>query len=331
MDESVAYDAIRKTAAVYRRDARFAEVTGAQRGDLLSFALAKSTEYAQPGTAVESLALAASGQPIDYVLAFFEEDRVVLASEAERGLLDELADLVAELGLADVAVSALPNMIAVAVEGPKSWTVVTDLVEDDLAGLTINQVRPSALPDGLGTGWLARVGKTAEYGYLWVGEADVDAVVNLMVDRAAAAGGGLTSPAALRRAAMEINNPLFPEMFEGLTLREAGGEWVAGAGREDEFRGQPESDEEPRARGLVAIVAPGADLPSVGSAVEAGGTPVGTVFLAADRCGQPDGFGLALLDAPFDVPGLALASAGVALRTVSRPAVDPMSWVEMIG
>jgi aminomethyltransferase len=331
MDDRAAYEAIRRTAGAYRRATRFAAVTGVQRGDLLSYALAKSTEYAQPDTAVESLALDADGRPVDFVMALFEEDRVILLSEAESGLIDQLPALAEELGLDAVAVAELPGWTAVGVEGPKSWAVVADLIEDDVAGLTLNQVRPSVLPDGLGSGGLARVGMTAEYGYLWLGEADGDQVLDLFAGRAAAVGGAVTTPAALRRAAMEVNQPLFPEMYEGLSLREAGAEWVAGAGRDDDFRGRPAEDSGPRSRGLVAVTAEAADLPPVGTAVEAGGQPVGTVFLAADRCGQPDGFGLALLDVPFDVPGLALTAAGAALRTVARPAVDPRSWAEAIG
>ncbi|MDR1449422.1 MAG: hypothetical protein LBI84_04355 [Propionibacteriaceae bacterium] len=331
MVDAVAYEAIRRTAAVYRRGVRFTEVTGAQRGELLTYALAKSTEYAQPGAAVESLALDEAGRPIDFVMVLFEEDRMVIVSETAAGLAAELPGLAAELGLADVSVSDLAGWAAVAAEGPKSWQVVADLIDDDIAGLTLNQIRPSVLPDGLGSGWLARVGMTAEYGYLWIGPADAEAVLGLFAGRAEAVGGAPATPAALRRAALEVNQPLFPEMYEGLSLREAGAEWVAGAGRDDKFRGQPDDDPAPRSRGLVAVVSRGQDLPPAGAAVEAGGVKVGTVFLAAERVGQPDGFGLALLDAPFDVPGLDLEAAGTALRTVSRPAVDPLSWAEAIG
>jgi aminomethyltransferase len=330
MTDALAYEALRGSVGAYRRGVRFVELTGAQRGELLSFALAKSSEYAQPGTALESLALNGDGQPIDFVMAVLEEDRTILISETEHGLLDQLPDLAAELGLDDVAATNLEGWVAVAVEGPKSWRVVNDLIDSDIAGITLNQVRPSTLPDQT-EGWLARVGVTAEFGYLWFGPADADAVLQLFLDRASEQGGGAATPAAVRRTAMEVNHPLFPEMYEGLTLREAGGEWVAGAGREDEFRGQPDEVGAVRTRGLVAVVAADADLPAVGTAVEAGGVAVGTIFLAADRVGQPNGFGLALLDAPFDVPGLDLVADGVGVRTVSRPAVDPLSWLETIG
>jgi aminomethyltransferase len=119
--------------------------------------------------------------------------------------------------------------------------------------------------------------------------------------------------------------------MEGLSLRQAGVEWLAGSSREDDYRGRPAEVGEPRSRGLVAVRAPGAELPAAGTAVEAGGQPVGELFLVAPQAGQPDGFALALLDVPFDVPGLDLTAGGVPVRTVSRPAVDPLSWSETIG
>ncbi|MDR1512589.1 MAG: hypothetical protein LBS56_03760 [Propionibacteriaceae bacterium] len=332
MDDRAAYNAIRHATAVYARGARFVEVSGLQRAELLSWALAKSTEYAQPGTSIDTLALGDDGSPVDLVLAVFDEDRTILVSDVTDGVLDQLPALAEERGLTDVAVTPLEGWCAVAVEGPSCWTIVEDLVEDDLASMTLMERRPAKSPLGA-PGILGRIGTTAEFGYLWLGEAPLEETLQSFVDRAEARdpASGLITPAALQRAQLEVNNPVFPDMFEGLTLREAGLEWLAGAGRDDEFRGQPDDVDTPRERGLVAVHAYGHEIPAKGTPVEAGGVKVGEIFVAAPQVGQPDGFALALLDVPFDVPSLDLEAGGVPLKTVSRPAVDPQSWTETIG
>ncbi|MDR1265634.1 MAG: hypothetical protein LBK42_08780 [Propionibacteriaceae bacterium] len=330
MDDAKGYQAIRQSVAVYRRGARLVEVTGAQRGQLLTHALAKSTEYAQPGTSLETLALDDDGRPIDLVLVIFEEDRAILVSDVASGVIDQLPALAQSLELTDLAQSELDDWCAIAVEGPSSWRIVEDLVDDDLASMTLNERRPARSPLG-DAGILVRTGQTAEYGYLWLGRAEAGPTEAAFLNRALAEGGAEATPDALLRAKLEINHPVFPQAMEGLSLRQAGVEWLAGSSREDDYRGRPAELGEPRSRGLVAVRAPGAELPATGTTVEAGGQPVGSLFLVAPQVGQPDGFALALLDAPFDVPGLDLTAGGVYLRTVSRPAVDPLSWSETVG
>jgi aminomethyltransferase len=330
MDDRAAYEAIRNTTGVYQRGHRFVEVGGLQRGELLSWVLAKPTEYAQPGTSVDTLALDDDGRPIDLVLAIFEEERTILISDVEHGVLDQLGAIAEELGLTDVTVTELEGWCAVAVEGPSCWHAVEDLVEDDLASMTLMERRPATSPDGV-DGMLVRAGTTAEFGYLWVGPAPAEDTVQSFVERAEELGGGLVTADALLRANLEINHPVFPQMFEGLSLREAGAEWLAGSGRDDDYRGKSDDVDTPRRRGLVAVLAAGHEIPPAGTPVEAGGVAVGSIFLAAPQAGQPDGFALALLDTPFDVPGLDLTAGGVAVTTVSRPAVDPKSWTETIG
>ncbi|MDR0991061.1 MAG: hypothetical protein LBL92_06855, partial [Propionibacteriaceae bacterium] len=136
---------------------------------------------------------------------------------------------------------------------------------------------------------------------------------------------------ALLRAQLEVNNAIFPLMFEGITLREAGMEWFAGPNREDDYRGRPEEDPGDRERGLVAVIAEGQDLPEAGTAIMAGEVEIGKVFIKAPLVGLETGYGLALLDAPFEVPGLALMCGDVEIKTIPRPAVEPVSWVKAIG
>ena len=56
------YTAIRSTAATYNRGGEVLRLTGPYRVELLSWLLAKQTEFAEPGTVIESLILAESGE-----------------------------------------------------------------------------------------------------------------------------------------------------------------------------------------------------------------------------------------------------------------------------
>ena len=330
MDDAQSYEAIRNTIAVYTRGKRFFEVTGLQRTELLNWVLAKNTEYVMPGTCVESLALNEDGRPIDLVLAIFEEERTLLISDVEDGVLDNLAPIIEELGLEDIEVNELKGWCAVGVEGPNCYEVLNDLIEDDIATMTLNERRDADSPLGA-PGILARIGKTAEYGWTWLGEADEAATYQAFLERVEENDGGPATEQALYRAQLEVNNAIFPDMFEGVTLREAGMEWFAGSGREDDYRGRPAEDAGFRERGFIAVEAPGHDMPEKGTPVMAGDTKVGEIFLKAPLVGTDRGYGLALLDAPFEVPGLDLMCDGVEIKTIPRPAVEPISWVQPIG
>jgi len=330
MDDAQSYEAIRNNIVVYTRGKRFFEVTGLERTELLNWVLAKNTEYVMPGTCVESLALDEDGKPIDLVLAIFEEQRTLLVSDVEDGLLDNLAPIVEELGLEDVQINELQGWCAIGVEGPNCYDVLNDLIEDDIATMTLNERREADSPLGA-PGILARIGKTAEYGWCWLGEADDQATYEAFLERVAENDGGPATEQALYRAQLEVNNAIFPDMFEGVTLREAGMEWFAGSGREDDYRGRPAEDPGPRERGFIAVEAPGHDMPEKGTPVMAGDTKVGEIYLKAPLVGTDRGYGLALLDVPFEVPGLDLMCADVEIKTIPRPAVEPISWVQSIG
>lgn len=104
------------------------------------------------------------------------------------------------------------------------------------------------------------------------------------------------------------------------------------ADRDDDFLGSDQLEKEKAARSLVAVTATTSSIPAAGTSVTAGGeTEIGRIHHTLPSAGQPQGFALALLDAPFNVPGLELQAGGVTLTTISRPSVDPVSWTEPIG
>jgi glycine cleavage system aminomethyltransferase T len=347
LDTTSGYHALRNTAGAYRRGTSILSVTGADRGALVSYVCAKRTEFAQPGTVTESIALTPDGRVDALILVIVEDERILLASDQVVGL--DADAIAAALGLTQVAVADVTaGFTAASVEGPRSWRAVDELVDDDISSILLNELRVISVAGSAGSagstgtaettetaapGLLARVGTTAEYGYLILIEApaaEIDAL-DVAVRLAEQVGGGEVNRESLLRAQAEVSHPLVPAQFEGLSIAEAGALWTLSADREDEFSGRSVLDAGLPGRRLIAVTATASDAPEVGAAVFAGETQVGRIQVSLARAGQPNGFALALLDTPFHVPGLTLNAAGTELLTVSRPAVDLISWAEPIG
>jgi glycine cleavage system aminomethyltransferase T len=338
LDTTSGYHALRNTAGAYRRGTSILSVTGADRGALVSYVCAKRTEFAQPGTVTESIALTPDGRVDALILVIVEDERILLASDQVVRL--DADAIAAALGLTQVAVADVTaGFTAASVEGPRSWRAVDELVDDDISSILLNELRVISVAGSAETtetaapGLLARVGTTAEYGYLILIEApaaEIDAL-DVAVRLAEQVGGGEVNRESLLRAQAEVSHPLVPAQFEGLSIAEAGALWTLSADREDEFSGRSVLDAGLPGRRLIAVTATASDAPEVGAAVFAGETQVGRIQVPLARAGQPNGFALALLDTPFHVPGLTLNVAGTELLTVSRPAVDLISWAEPIG
>lgn len=330
MDLSEGYNALRRSAVVYPRARHIVEVSGPGRRALLSHVLARPTEYAQPGTALESLVLSETGVPVDVVLAVFDEMRTVLLSDAEHSVLTELEGIAESLGIPDTGIARLHDWSAAQVEGPAAWRAVSPFLEEDIAGVLLNEWRAVTIAPSPDSAILVRTGTSAEYGYLLIARASSAELTDWLAVQSAEWGGERCGEAALLRARVEVNHPGLGEQFEGVSLVEAGGSWLGGLGRQDAYRGKQDEEAARPARRLVAVQSVH-DLPPRGSAVLAGEKQVGNIHLVAPRVAQPTSLGLALLDAPFDVPGLEMRTEAGVLVTVSRPAVEPISWVEAIG
>lgn len=326
MSTSSEYFSLRRSAGVYARGRTICSISGAGRESLLAYLVARPTEFAQPGTVVDSLVLDEEGRATDFVLAIMDEDRALLVSDCGNTAGDELRAAALALGVDDVTVDVLTGWGAVAVEGPRAWEVVRDLPADDIASLLLNEWQSVEIP-GASVALLARTGTTAEYGYLVVADLPPEALAETLQPSLEGVGGAFVGSEALLRARIEVNHPVVPEQFDGITTLEAGAGWAAGLGRPDSFRGADHAV--PPQRRLVAVRS---TRPlGRGESVDAGGLPVGLIHLgAADIDGQTS-YALALIDAPFDVPGLDLTVGGHTVRTVSRPAVQPVSWTEPIG
>jgi glycine cleavage system aminomethyltransferase T len=332
LDTTAGYHALRNTAGAYRRGTSILSVTGADRSAFVSYVCAKRTQFAQPGTVTESIALSQQGSVEALILVVIEDERILLVSD--QVLAPDVEAVTALLGLTQVTVADVSNAFtAASVEGPRSWRAIQQLVDDDISSVLLNELRSISVPEAPAPALLARVGTTAEYGYLILIEAplgEVDAL-DVAVRLATEVGGGQVDQPALHRAQAEVSHPLVPAQFDGLSVAEAAALWTLSADRDDDFSGRSVLDEPLPGRRVIAVTAPGSDAPEAGAAVLAGETQVGRIQVSLARAGQPDGFALAVLDTPFHVPGLTLTAAGTELLTVSRPAVDLISWAEPIG
>ncbi|MFG2888261.1 hypothetical protein [Streptomyces sp. NPDC048248] len=313
------------------------EIGGLERSTLLQQALARDSSFVEPDTARDSLLLNEDGSIWDVVTHIELADRCLLLSPARAGLARLLETVAAGAGITDVEITDLSRThSAIAFEGPRSWRIAQELVPYEISSLVLHGAVTVELPDAGGAdGVLARIGSTGEYGYLLVFPQEAGSAV-WVAERARALGGGSVGPEGLDRARAEVRHPQL-SCAEGLSVREAGFEWLVDWEREDDFCGAAalRSAGAPR-RGLVLLTAPAGDRPATGSALLAAGERVGTVHRVAPSPGSATELAYGLLDKPFDVPGVPLEGTTadgrtVDLLTVSSPAVLPRSWSERIG
>jgi aminomethyltransferase len=318
------YSAIRSTAAVIDRPSRVVvSLAGPTRMEAVRQLLAKSTEFVNANTCVDSLLLSEAGEVIGSATAIIRDEEVLVVVDADQEWFELLTTLAAEH---EVTVTLNPDRKALNVEGPLSWQVVEGLtgatpVEDVLLRECV-----TGTLDGREV-LVARSGSTAEFGYLVVADADPTATLTAA---AQGLGGGLVDLRVLTRVHVETNSPVLPDQVEGCTLLEAGLGWLASLDRDDSFIGDIVTSLSAPQRRLVAAYLDG-DCPEAGTPVRDGDTVVGRVQVAAPTAGQAEGLALLLLDNPYGVPGLELSVGDRTARTVSRPTIAPVSWSSVIG
>jgi aminomethyltransferase len=330
------YHNLRRTVGVYAPGAGLVAVTGLERGVVLGRVLARDSEYVEPNTARDTLVLNEDGTVWDAVIHIELDDTSWLISQSRTDLASLLRG--AAEGLDDVAVAdAGGEQEAVAFEGPKAWRIAEKLVDFEVSSLVLHGVAVVEPPAASGeVGVLARIGTTGEYGYVLVAPRSADAP-GWVLEQAGALGGGAVAPEALSRARAEVRHPQIPVYSKGLSVREAGMEWLVSWNREDEFRGGTALVQTPEPeRGLIHLTGAAGSAPVAGAAIYAGDQTVGTVREVFPAAGTADELVLGLLTKPFDIPGLTLRAAGadgseVELRTVAAPFVVPQSWSERIG
>lgn len=317
------YAALRETAGVYSRGTDVIAIRGAERAELASKLMAKSIEFVSSNTCVDSLVLNADGSVAGTVLVIHTDDDYIVVVDADAAWIDSAREVAAEFDAELVS----PGQRAIAVEGPRSWEVVDPFFGDeDIADLLLNEANEID-HDGV-TGIIARVGTTAEFGYLLI--TDATNALDRIRTEAESVDGGEIDPAVLGRVRAETNFPVLPEQAADATVLEAGIAWLISMERDDEFVGSSVLEVAAPVRRTVAALIDG-DCPAAGTDVFDGETKVGRVQVATERAGQETGLALLLLDDPYGVPGLELTVDGRTARTVSRPCIAPKSWATQIG
>ncbi|MFB7617046.1 aminomethyl transferase family protein [Kitasatospora sp. NPDC056181] len=332
------YTTVRTAIGVYRISSPLVRVSGGDRYTLLDQFLAKSSEYVEPDSVREALALNADGTPFAIVLHFEIGDdswllpRTPITTEALRSYLDELDTT------GDVTVEIEPEgWGATAFEGPRAWAAAAKFVEFDVSGLTLHGVTESSVPsDPTALAHLARVGTTGEYGYLLISNAP-EAAHEAAVAAVLAEGGAEVGPEGLARVQAEAGMAVYAAGFAGLPVHEADLAWMIDWNRIGEFTGSDDlvKPTTELAR-LTALAAPAGTAFTAGTEVTAGGQGVGTVLWQAPSANPDEELVFALLNAPFWVPGLELAAqnedgAESPLRTVTLPRVIARSLTTRIS
>ncbi|MEV4559180.1 aminomethyl transferase family protein [Kitasatospora sp. NPDC049285] len=331
------YTTVRSTIGVYRITAPLVRISGGDRYDLLDQFLAKASEYVEPDTVREALALNADGSPFAIVLHFEIGDdswllpRTPVTAEELSAYLDALDTP------SDVTVEIAPEgWGATAFEGPTAWSAAAKFVEFDISGLTLHAVTESAVPgDDTAIAHLARVGTTGEYGYLLISNAP-EAGHAAAVEAVVAEGGAEVGTEGLARVQAEAGMAVYAAGFAGLPVHEADLAWMVDWNRIGNFLGSEELVK-PTAElaKITALAAPVGSSFENGAEVTAGGRKIGTVVWQAPSANADEELVVALLDAPFWVPGLELVAtaadgAATPLRTVTQPRVIARSLTTRI-
>ncbi|MCG6494790.1 aminomethyl transferase family protein [Kitasatospora sp. A2-31] len=332
------YTTVRTATGAYRITAPLVRVSGGDRYTLLDRFLAKSSEYVEPDTVREALALNADGTPFAIFLHFEIGDdswllpRTPVTTEALRGYLDALD------APEDVTVEVEPEgWGASAFEGPQAWSVAAEFVDFDISGLTLHGVTESSVPsDPAALAHLARVGTTGEYGYLLLSNAP-EAAHEAVLAAVAGKGGAEVGPEGLARVQAEAGMAVYAAGFAGLPVHEADLAWMVDWNRIGEFTGSEElvKPTTELAR-LTALAAPADARFAAGTEVKAGEHRIGTVLWQAPSANPDEELVFALLEAPFWVPGLELTGtaedgAETPLRTVTLPRVIARSLTTRIS
>ncbi|MFK0194012.1 aminomethyl transferase family protein [Kitasatospora sp. NPDC090308] len=329
------YTTVRTAIGAYRITAPLVRVSGGDRYEFLDLFLAKSSEYVEPDSVREALALNTDGSPFAVLLHFEIGDDSWLLPRTPVTAEQLTAYLDAVDAPSDVTVEVAPEgWGASAFEGPHAWAAAATFVEFDISGLTLHGVTESAVPgEPAALAHLARVGTTGEYGYLLLSNAP-EAAHAAVVEAVTAENGAEVGPQGLARVQAEAGMAVYAAGFGGLPVHEADLAWMVDWNRIGEFQGSEElvkpTSETAK---TTALAAPAGAVVPAGTPVTAGGQRIGTVVWQAPSANAEEELVVALLDAPFWVPGLELAAGdadSTPLRTVTQPRVIARSLTTRI-
>ena len=331
------YQIIRNATAVHTLGAPLVRLTGDDRLEFLDGFLSKSSDFVDPDTTRECLALEDDGRPFAIML-HLELDEVSWLVPRNAVSVGELVDYLGTMDVPDgVTVEVAPSgWRAIAFEGAGAWRVAEDFIDYDISGLVLHGITEITIPgaDRGTSAVMARVSTSGEYGYLVITDA-VDIAELTIAERARALGGAVIDDEALARVEAEAGTPHYAFGVRGHDLTELDLSWLIDWNRIGEFRGSDALTAPTREqRRLVPFTAPAGSRVEPSSPVLADGQRVGEVLYVTPPANPEEELGFAIVEAPFWVPGLELTldgEDGLTIRTVTLPRVLARSSVERMA
>ena len=331
------YQIIRNATAVHTLGAPLVRLTGDDRLEFLDGFLSKSSDFVDPDTTRECLALEDDGRPFAIML-HLELDEVSWLVPRSAVSVGELVDYLGTMDVPDgVTVEVAPSgWRAIAFEGAGAWRVAEDFIDYDISGLVLHSITEITIPgaDRGTSAVMARVSTSGEYGYLVITDA-VDIAELTIAERARALGGAVIDDEALARVEAEAGTPHYAFGVRGHDLTEMDLSWLIDWNRIGEFRGSDALTAPTREqRRLVPFTAPAGSRVEPSSPVLADGQRVGEVLYVTPPANPDEELGFAIVEAPFWVPGLELTldgEDGLTIRTVTLPRVLARSSVERMA
>ena len=331
------YQIIRNATAVHTLGAPLGRLTGDDRLEFLDGFLSKSSDFVDPDTTRECLALEDDGRPFAIML-HLELDEVSWLVPRNAVSVGELVDYLGTMDVPDgVTVEVAPSgWRAIAFEGAGAWRVAEDFIDYDISGLVLHGITEITIPgaDRGTSAVMARVSTSGEYGYLVITDA-VDIAELTIAERARALGGAVIDDEALARVEAEAGTPHYAFGVRGHDLTEMDLSWLIDWNRIGEFRGSDALTAPTREqRRLVPFPAPAGSRVEPSSPVLADGQRVGEVLYVTPPANPDEELGFAIVEAPFWVPGLELTldgEDGLTIRTVTLPRVLARSSVERMA
>jgi glycine cleavage system aminomethyltransferase T len=298
-------------------------VLGAEAIDLLQACLTRDIEFLIPDRAQWAMVLRADGTIVDVVTVIAGDgDYTLLTGPGRAGYVeDALRQAAQDL---DVRIDNLEAGTAVfAVEGPRSWKAVADVLGAEYVSLAYENVLAVEI-DGREC-LLARIGVTGEYGYTFILPGDIAAD---LWEQLVAAGAEPVGHQARETAMLEVRQPIVHrEVTAEDTVMSAGLNWLVDLGKED-FVGREAlvaAAAVPPVSGLVGFVVRSGSA-QAGDSLYVGAEAVGGIIYVAQSPALGASIGLARVAREWQASGLDFATNAAAVRTLAPPYFAPTSW-----
>ncbi|WP_058235078.1 hypothetical protein [Devriesea agamarum] len=363
MTSQTDYQVIRQSTAVHPIETPLVRIVGDERLDFCDALLSRSSEFMDPDTTHECLALTSEGEPFAIFAHLELTDESWLLARTPVSA-DEVQDYLSDIPVPDGVIWEVSpsGWGAVAFQGPSAWKVAQTFLDFDIAGLPLHGITDISLPEstlpesaspetsasgsalsapGGCTGdtdaraHLVRISTTGEYGYVLLSNAPHSATA-IVTERARQHGGDVVGIDGLARVEAEAGVPYYRMGVHGLNVNQLDLSWMVDWKRLGDFRGSqhltPPTQNQAKLVPLVA--ATGTTLPE-GTPVCAGEEGIGEIVYQSPSANPDEELFFAVVEAPFWVPGLDLTATGPdgdqGLITVSLPRVLSRSATEPMG